>query len=88
MSWKLVTKSAGCAFMVSWLQDKKIGTTNDVRTCITCGYVGKLDIVHYRVWMALLFIPAIPISNFDRGVCPQCHVAQETMDNQGNIIGE
>jgi len=52
MSWKLVTKNAGCALMVSWLQDKKIGTTNDVRTCITCGYVGKLDIVHYRVWMA------------------------------------
>jgi hypothetical protein len=81
MSWELVSKNAGCALMYSWLQSKKIGTTEDIRTCESCGYVGKLDIVHYRVWLNLLFlIPLIPISNFDRAICPECDVAQAVID--------
>lgn len=83
MSWKLVTKNAGCSMMYSWLQGKKTGTTADIHTCESCGYVGKLDIIHYRTWLNfLLFIPIIPIGNYDRGVCPECHVSQLILDKQ------
>jgi hypothetical protein len=77
MSWKFVTKNSGCAVMYSWLQGKKVGTTTDIHTCESCGYIGNLDIVHYRVWAGL--VPLIPISNFDRGVCPKCGVSQEIL---------
>lgn len=86
MSWKLITQNAGCALLYSWLQDKKTGTTSDIHTCESCGFVGNLDIVHYRLWFSPLFIPAIPISNYDRAVCPKCNTAQEITDKQGNIV--
>jgi hypothetical protein len=81
MGWHFV--SGGMVF--SYLQDKKTGKTTTVHTCESCGFVGKLDTVHYRLWMPLLFIPVIPLSNYDRAVCPKCNTSQEIIDKQGKI---